>query len=797
MSVRALSVLSVGLLAIVAAGLRAEPEAFGPGRRVLLHAHNAYPYEGRWRDRLERALSTALPLAIEQDLVWHHDPRTGRPRPVVSHGEPFTGDEPTLEAHFFDRIRPLVERALRENRRDTWPLIVLHLDFKTNEPEHHRAVWDLLGRYKSWLTTAPRTSGAGEIADLRVGPVLVLTEDADGQEQSFHDRVPVGESLRLFGAVHSRLAQAGTPAEARINAGEELPDVSPAAKTNYRRWWNLSWSVVELGGQAKAGEWTRDDERRLERLVAAAHRAGLWIRFYTLNGHDPADQSGGWSAGYNFGSRAAAERRWEAAIRAGVDFVAVDQYEDFAAFARTLGAPATSAADGVVLDGVITRADDERLFEREFDVPPGTERLDVELAYDAANRTVVDLGLRGPAGFRGWSGGGPQHIVVASHSASYGYTPGPIEPGRWAAILGVANIRKGATTPYEVAVRFSSAAADWPTLRREAGWYAGDLHAHSGHSDGRTAGPSGERLRVPPEHVFNAARTAGLDFVALTDHNTASHWADVDRLQPLYPAMLLLHAREVTTYRGHLNAFGERRFVDFRLRDGRPMRALAAELARAGAVLSINHPRRPDDETCIGCGWNDRDDATIREVHAVEVVNGAGETAAVAGWPFWADLLNRGHRLTAIGGSDEHTPDESHHERLGSPTTVVYARELSEAALLDGLRAGRVYVRTRGPNGPGIELSADAAARTYLMGDVAPPGPIMLRVTVTGAMGQRLEWIHNGRVMAAVAVPPHGRLTHVVTARAGDWLSVVLRDAHGPTLFSNALFIRTLERAVQ
>jgi len=797
MTVRNLIRLSVGLLAIVTSGVAAPPEPFGPGRRVLLHAHNAYPYEGRWRDRLERALSTAMPLAIEQDLVWDHDPRTGRPRSIVSHGEPFTGDEPTIEAYFFERIRPLVEQALHENRPETWPLIVLHLDFKTNEPEHHRAVWDLLGRYESWLTTAPRTSSVSEIADLRVGPVLVLTEDADEQERSFHDRVPVGATLRLFGAVHSRLAQAGTPAEARVKAGEELPDVSPAAKTNYRRWWNLPWSVVELGGQAQAGEWTRNDEHRLERLVDAAHRAALWIRFYTLNGHDPADQSGGWSAGYNFGSRAAVEHRWVAAIRAGVDFVAVDQYEEFAAVARTLGATAISRVDGVVLDGVVTRADYERLFEREFDVPSGAERIDIELTYDAANRTVLDLGLRGPAGFRGWSGGGAQRIFVASHSASYGYTPGPIEPGRWAAILGVANIREGTTAPYEVAVRFSSAAGDWPTLRPEAGWYAGDLHVHSGHSDGRTAGPSGERLRVPPQHVFNAARGAGLDFVALTDHNTASHWADVDRLQPLYPTMLLLHAREVTTYRGHLNAFGERRFVDFRLRDGRPMRALAADLADAGAVLSINHPRRPDDETCMGCGWNDRDDATIREVHAVEIVNGSSETAAIAGWPFWADMLNRGHRLTAIGGSDEHTPDESHDQRLGSPTTVIYARDLSEAALLDGLRAGRAYVRTRGPNGPAVEFSADAAGRTYMMGDIVPPGALTLHVTITGATGQRLEWIHNGKIIAAVAVPADGRLRQVVQAELGDWFSIVLRDRHGPTLFSNALYVRTLERAAQ
>ena len=50
----------------------------------------------------------------------------------------------------------------------------------------------------------------------------------------------------------------------------------------------------------------------------------------TLDGYDPADTSGGWGASYNFGSIEAARTRWRAAIQAGVDFVAVNQYEEFA-----------------------------------------------------------------------------------------------------------------------------------------------------------------------------------------------------------------------------------------------------------------------------------------------------------------------------------------------------------------------------------------------------------------------------------------------------------------------------------
>jgi glycerophosphoryl diester phosphodiesterase len=86
---------------------------------------------------------------------------------------------------------------------------------------------------------------------------------------------------------------------------------------------------VENGGATRAGEWTPEDEQRLRSLVSHAHANQLWIRFYTLNGHDPADESQGWGAGYNFGSREQAEKRWRAAIDAGVDFIATDQYEAF------------------------------------------------------------------------------------------------------------------------------------------------------------------------------------------------------------------------------------------------------------------------------------------------------------------------------------------------------------------------------------------------------------------------------------------------------------------------------------
>src|SRR5262245_15256508 len=192
---------------------------FLPGTRVLLDAHNCYPYHGQWADRIDRALSTGTPLAIEQDLVWYRDPATGKGRSLVAHDEQdkpalgLDGTEPTMREYFFERVRPIVERALVDRRRETWPILTLNLDFKTEEPEQLAAVWALLREYRAWLTTAPRVARLSDVQPLDVGPVLVLTGDSDAQRKAFHDDVPVGERLLVFGAARPKLRQAGGPAE--------------------------------------------------------------------------------------------------------------------------------------------------------------------------------------------------------------------------------------------------------------------------------------------------------------------------------------------------------------------------------------------------------------------------------------------------------------------------------------------------------------------------------------------------------------------------------------------------------
>jgi hypothetical protein len=326
----------LGLLLAICSSVSAQTDSlqFLNRGRPTLDAHNCYPYEGRWADRIDRALEAGTPVVIEQDLTWHIDGATGKGRIAISHSAKTRGDEPGLRDYFFERVRPLVERALAGNDRSRWPIVVLHFDFKSEEEPLLRAVWDLLGEYESWITTAEKIADPRTLSPFDAKPLLVLTEDSDRQEQAFYGNLKVGSKLRVFGSAHTAGLQAPNREErARLAATTPADLLLRTPATNYRRWWNNSWFEVEQGGQTQAGDWTPAEARRLQELVERAHRLGYWIRFYTLDGFGSAEDQG-WDQQYNFGSREAALIRWKAAIAAGVDLIATDQYEELGALLR-------------------------------------------------------------------------------------------------------------------------------------------------------------------------------------------------------------------------------------------------------------------------------------------------------------------------------------------------------------------------------------------------------------------------------------------------------------------------------
>jgi hypothetical protein len=778
-----------------------------PGARVVLDAHNAYPYNGRHLDRIDRALAGGVPVAIEQDLVWRPAGPDGPARSVVSHGAPFDGTEPSLRDHFFERIRPIVERALADGDRSLWPLVVLNLDLKTNEPEHHRALWTLLGEYESWLTTAERTADASAPASLTVGPVLVLTGESDEQARAFHDDLPVGSRLRLFGAMPIRppVVPDDRRAAEQQRFWEALPLAPLPTATNYRRWWNAPWAVVENAGQRAAGEWTTTDEARLRTLVTRAHDAGLWLRLWTINGHPPgAEAAEGWSTGYNVGSMEAARARWRAAIAAGVDFVATDQYESFLA-ELPAGRRRLVAARDIVLEGTLAASDRLTWIERPFEVPPGTARLDVVMTYaDRERGTAIEFGAYDPQRFRGASRTSKTAFFIAETAATPSYQPGPLVPGTWRLLMGIPSIRDGVRSPYRIVVRLTPAGPGQPSptavpaSRAMSGprWYQGDLHAHTMHSDGfQCADGRGGNGPCAAHLVASAAERRGLDFAAVTDHNTTSHHHGLVELQARHPDLLVLRGQEVTTFHGHANVFGTSEVIDFRIgHPGVTAASVFGHARRLGALVAINHPGRETGETCTGCGWDaPHTDYTL--VDAIEVVNGRNVSGPTAGEPFWHARLNEGHRLTGIGGGDDHGGATRQGSAVGTPTTVIHAEGLSEAALLAGIRAGRVYIKTRGPLGP--DLRFDVPAHQATMGDVVSltgPARIVFRTRVIGAAGQSVDIIKNGLVQADAA--RHALTSNdeareiALDVKPGDWVRVNVRDEAGITVMGNPVYFR-------
>ncbi|MFN3524151.1 MAG: CehA/McbA family metallohydrolase [Phenylobacterium sp.] len=465
-----------------------------------------------------------------------------------------------------------------------------------------------------------------------------------------------------------------------------------------------------------------------------------------------------------------------------------------------------------VIAGQISRADHQTYRELTFQVPPGVRRLTVEFDYEGRDqKTVIDLGLLGPDGFRGWSGGTRRGFTVSAEEASPGYLPGPISPGRWAVLIGVPNIREGQGARYEARVfldRQGPAAgfADAP-LKDGPAWYRGDLHMHTAHSDGACLSQSGAKVPCPVYRTVEAAAARGLDFIAITDHNTTSQFEAMRELQPAFDRLLLIPGREITTFQGHANVFGPTGYIDFRLGEGGGLAArdLQDAVERAGGLLSINHPGLPSGELCMGCGWT-ASDVDYDRVQAVEVVNGGtiastrSAEGPLQGIAFWQARLNEGHRITAIGGSDNHDAGLGLERpgAIGRPTTVVHARALSTPDLLAAIRAGRVFIDVQGSGERRLDLSARAGGAGAVMGgDLAAPAGerVRLAVEVADVPGGRVELIVDGArdaaLSAALSMEAHQTLAFDL---AGDgarhWVRADVRDAQGRlVLIGNPIYL--------
>lgn len=305
-------------------------------------------------------------------------------------------------------------------------------------------------------------------------------------------------------------------------------------------------------------------------------------------------------------------------------------------------------------------------------------------------------------------------------------------------------------------------------------FFRGNLHTHSTCSDGGLA----------PEAVIDAYRSRGYDFMSLTDHflpnahfrpGTEGFIPVTDTAGFRDDGFTTIHGAELhgpemeNGELWHLVAVGLP--LDFALS---PPAESGAQVARramdAGAFVTIAHP-----------SWNSLsiDDALtlIDVVHGIEVYNTSCDVSVDRGetWHFAEQLLQRGHRLTAVAADDAHFKDPAHPDPGAFGGWVqVRATSLDPDELLAALKAGWFYSST----GPEIH---DVRIRD---GEITVACSPVQRVIVTG-VGSRSQRRQGspGQQIETCALPlerfeEHGvcRVTVVDAAGKRAWTNPIWLD---------------------
>lgn len=369
--------------------------------------------------------------------------------------------------------------------------------------------------------------------------------------------------------------------------------------------------------------------------------------------------------------------------------------------------------------------DRQRHHRIRFEVPEGASRLEILFRYGPAAigrvRNLLTLTLHDPVGFRGaahrWQP--EQEILLEQAHATPGFFPAPVYAGDWECSVDVHELVTR-TCEVELTVHarvegprvqpsagdpraIPSGAAD---LGGPAGWFQGDLHSHNLHCDGVSG--VGE--------MSAAAARRGLDFLAMTCHNTTSWLSSTDG----WPnALLTVRGMELTTFFGHATVLGLRDWIDWRVPGhGFGIRRIQEDVRARGAVFVVAHPFAVGNPHCTGCQWVHLG-LDLTQLDCVEVWNGRWgnwEVDNEAALDFWTELLERGLRVTAVAGSDSHSATD--YESAALPVTWVHAARLSEAGVLDALRRGHVILSS----GPKLRLGAGSPDRReeLLPGAVVP-----------------------------------------------------------------------------
>jgi PHP domain len=446
----------------------------------------------------------------------------------------------------------------------------------------------------------------------------------------------------------------------------------------------------------------------------------------------------------------------------------------------------------IVLEGSLASDQEKTYVHLPFMLPEEAVRLEVAFSYSArigaepwlSGGNTIDLGLfdeRGidfqKAGFRGNSGSERSTFFITETTATPGYLPGPLNSGQWQVMLGVYKLApEGCIYRAEITIttqaghhsaallhRARHALPATPPAAPYAPWLRGDLHCHTWHSDGK----------LSPSQLVERARCNGLDFLAVTDHNTPAALPELEALTD--PGLILIHGVEVTTFRGHFNVWGIPDWIDFRVERPEQMAAALRQASALGGLTSCGHPKT------FGPEWDFRE---VTNFQCLEVWNGPWFVFNEQAQEYWLSLLASGRRIPAIAGSDFHNPEEEELSRdVGMPVNWVYVPGTPSAtSILQAIHAGHTSLADRS-DGPFLELRG-GSGYTALMGDAVPTpagGSLSIRLYVRGGQGCLLRLLDQEHVLFEEPIhSPEATLAREVPAAGSRFVRAELQTPDGP-----------------
>ncbi len=185
-----------------------------------------------------------------------------------------------------------------------------------------------------------------------------------------------------------------------------------------------------------------------------------------------------------------------------------------------------------------------------------------------------------------------------------------------------------------------------------------DLHNHSAYSPDSSS---------TAEEIIDYALKAGLDGIAVTDHNTVKGSLAASRIAA--GRIVVVTGLEVSTSEGHILCLGVREDI----RSGLSMSETAEIALSLGGVAVPSHPFR------LGTGAGASVLSSLK-IPAIETVNGRNLRSRNRR----AEIYAQRAALGATGGSDSHAPDE-----IGRAYTLVDGEGLGEDDVVAAIANGK------------------------------------------------------------------------------------------------------------